>query len=259
MLQRKQFQEIMRYQVRPEHDEFTDDSLFNGRIRCMQHSRGYRFSLDAVLLGNFISIRPAEKILDLGCGSGIIALILAYRWPACQLTGLEIQPDLVKLARENVAQNKMQERIGILQGDLRQIHKTFNAGQFDCLVSNPPYRKTGTGRMNIEPEQLVARHESTADVASVVNAAAWALKNKGRAAFIYPAVRGATILYELKKRGLEPKKMQTVYSYPGGPAKLLLIEALKGGGEELTILEPFYVYRMPEGDYSAEMEACYRP
>lgn len=243
----------------PTHDEFTDDTLFDGRIRCRQHSSGYRFSLDAVLLGNFITMRPAEKILDLGCGNGIVAFILAYRWPSCLITGLEIQPDLVKLARENAAQNNWQERISIMQGDLRQIGKSLTAGQFDWVVSNPPYRKTGTGRTNIEPQQLVARHETMADVASVVKAAAWALKNRGRAAFIYPAVRGAAVLYELKKQGLEPKRMQAVYSYPGSSAVLLLVEAMKGGGEELTILSPFYVYRAPEGEYSPEMAACYNP
>lgn len=250
---------MTRYQVMSRHVEYTDDSLFDGRIRCLQHSSGYRFSLDAVLLGNFISIRPAENIIDLGCGSGIVSLILAYRWPSSQITGLDIQPELVKLARENVAQNNWHERIKIVQGDLRHIEKYFKAGQFDWVISNPPYRKMGTGRRNIEPEQLVARHEATSDVASVVKAAAWALKNKGRAAFIYPAVRGATVLYELKKQGLEPKRMQTIYSYPGSSATLLLVEAIKNGGEELTILAPFYVYREPEGEYSPEMEACYKP
>jgi tRNA1(Val) A37 N6-methylase TrmN6 len=247
------------YQEMPGHAEYTDDALFDGRIRCLQHSRGYRFSLDAVLLGNFVSIRPGEKIIDLGCGSGIIALILAYRWPSCQIAGLEIQPELVKLARENVVQNNWQERIRIMQGDLRQIDKIIAAGHFDWVVSNPPYRKKGAGRMNVQSEQQVARHENMANVASVANAAVWALKNKGRAAFIYPAVRGATVLYELKKQGLEPKKMQTVFSYPGSPAKLLLIEAVKGGGEELTILPPFYVYRAQEGEFSPEMADCYMP
>lgn len=242
----------------PIHGGYTDDSLFNGRLRCRQHCKGYRFSLDAVLLANFISIRPADKVLDLGCGSSIVSLILAYRWPVCTFTGLEIQPDLVKLARENAAQNKLEERITILHGDLRQIDKNINAGQFDWVVTNPPYRKTGTGRKNIDPEQLVARHETTADIATVVKAAGWALKNRGRLACIYPAVRGAAILYELKKQGLEPKRMQAVYSYPGSSAALLLIEALKGGGEELSILPPFYVYLEPEGEYSPEMAACYR-
>ena len=250
---------MVRYQVMPENDEYTEDSLFYGRIRCRQHSSGYRFSLDAILLANFIFLRPAEKILDLGCGCGVVALILAYRWPACLITGLEIQPGLVKLARENAAQNNWQERITIVQGDLRRIGKSIPAGHFDWVVSNPPYRKAGTGRMNIGPEQMLARHETMADVAGVVGAAAWALKNRGRAAFIYPAARGAALLYELKKQGLEPKKMQTIYSYPGSQATLLLIEAVKGGGEELMILPPFYIYLEPEGEYSPEMAACYRP
>jgi tRNA1Val (adenine37-N6)-methyltransferase len=241
----------------PRHDEYTDDSLFGGRIRCLQHNSGYRFSLDAVL-AHFIAVQPGEKILDLGCGSGIVALILAYRWPACQLSGLEIQPALVKLARENVVQNKWQERIEIVQGDLRRIEKCVSAGRFDRVVSNPPYRKAGTGRMNNGEEQLVARHEAMADAAAVVRAAVWALKYRGRAAFIYPAARGAVILYELKKQGLEPKRLQPVYSYPGSPATLLLIEAVKGGGEELAILPPFYVYREKQGEYSPEMAACYR-
>jgi tRNA1(Val) A37 N6-methylase TrmN6 len=249
---------MTRYQKMPRLDEYTDDSLFEGRIRCMQHGSGYRFSLDAVLLGNFISVRPGERILDLGCGNGIVALILAYRWPSCQLTGLEIQPDLVTMARGNVVLNNWQERIGIVQGDMRRIEKSMAAGQFDWVVSNPPYRKTGTGRVNIDPEQQAARHETMADLSSVVKAAVWALKYKGRAAFIYPAVRGAAVLYELKKQGLEPKKMQTVYSYPGSPATLLLIESVKGGGEGLEILPPFYVYRAPAEEYSPEMAACYR-
>jgi tRNA1Val (adenine37-N6)-methyltransferase len=243
----------------PGHETYTDDSLFDGRIRCHQHSSGYRFSLDAVLLGNFISVRPGERVLDLGCGSAIVALILAYRWPSCQLTGLEIQPDLAQLARDNVARNNWQERIRIVPGDLRRMEKYIPAGQFDWVVSNPPYRKTGTGRMNSAPQQLVARHETKADIAGVVGATVWALKNKGRAAFIYPAARGATLLHELKKQGLEPKKLQAVYSYPGSPAVLLLVEAVKGGGEELCILEPFYVYQAAQGEYSPEMAACYRP
>jgi len=240
-------------------DGFTADTLFGGRIRCTQRVEGYRFSLDAVLLGNFISVRPEERILDMGCGSGIISLILAYKWQNCQMTALEIQPDLVELAEQNVADNNWQERIEIVQGDLRHIEKLLPAGIFDWVVSNPPYRKIGSGRKNLEPEQLAARHEIMSDVGAVVKAAAWALKNKGRAAFVYPAVRGATILYELKKQGLEPKRLQVVYSYPGSAATLLLVEAIKGGGEELAILSPFYVYREKGGEYSPEMEACYRP
>ncbi len=239
--------------------DYTEDALFDGRIRCLQHRMGYRFSLDAVLLGNFIQPRPGDRILDLGCGCGIVSLILAYRWPSVSITGLEIQPGLAALANKNVALNNWQERIEIVQGDLREIGKHIEPGSFDWVVSNPPYRKSGTGRVNPGGEQALARHEQAADLASVIKAANWAVRKRGRGAFIYPASRGAAVISELKNTGLEPKKMLSIFSYPGSAANLLIIEAVKQGGEELTILPPFYVYQERDGEYSPEMGGYYSP
>ncbi len=239
--------------------DYTEDALFDGRIRCLQHRMGYRFSLDAVLLGNFIQPRPGDRILDLGCGCGIVSLILAYRWPSVSITGLEIQPGLAALANKNVALNNWQERIEIVQGDLREIGKYIEPGSFDWVVSNPPYRKSGTGRVNPGGEQALARHEQAADLASVIKAANWAVRKRGRGGFIYPASRGAAVISELKNAGLEPKKMLSIFSYPGSAANLLIIEAVKQGGEELTILPPFYVYQERDGEYSPEMGGYYSP
>ena len=239
--------------------EYTEDALFDGRIRCLQHQVGYRFSLDAVLLGNFIQPRPADRILDLGCGCGIIPLILAYRWPRVSLTGLEIQPGLAGLASRNVALNNCQERIKIIHGDLKETAKYVRPGSFDWVVSNPPYRKPGSGRINPGAEQAMARHEQLADLAGVTKAANWAVRKRGRVAFIYPASRGAAVISELKNAGLEPKKMLPIFSYPGSSASLLIIEAVKQGGEELTILPPFYVYEERDGEYSPEMAGYYSP
>ncbi len=239
--------------------DYTEDALFDGRIRCLQHRTGYRFSLDAVLLGNFIQPRPGDRILDLGCGCGIVSLILAYRWPSVSITGLEIQPGLAALANKNVALNNWQERIEIVQGDLREIGKYIDPGSFDWVVSNPPYRKSGTGRVNPGGEQALARHEQAADLASVIKAANWAVRKRGRGAFIYPASRGAAVISELKNAGLEPKKMLSIFSYPGSAANLLIIETVKQGGEELTILPPFYVYQERDGEYSPEMGGYYSP
>ncbi len=238
---------------------YTEDALFDGRIRCLQHRTGYRFSLDAVLLGNFIQPRPGDRILDLGCGCGIVSLILAYRWPSVSITGLEIQPGLAALANKNVVLNNWQERIEIVQGDLREIGKYIDPGSFDWVVSNPPYRKSGTGRVNPGAEQALARHEQAADLASVIKAANWAVRKRGRGSFIYPASRGAAVISELKNAGLEPKKMLPIFSYPGSAANLLIIEAVKQGGEELTILPPFYVYQERDGEYSPEMGGYYSP
>ena len=239
--------------------DYTEDTVFNGRIRCQQHRTGYRFSLDAVLLGNFIQPRPNDRILDLGCGCGIVSLILAHRWPSVSITGLEIQPALAALANKNVVLNNWQERIEIVQGDLREIRKYIAPGSFDWIVSNPPYRRPGSGRVNPGEEQALARHEKSADIVSVIKAANWAVKKRGRTAFIYPATRGAAVISELKYAGLEPKKMLPVFSYPGCTASLLIIEAVKQGGEELIILPPFYVYGERDGEYSPEMTKYYTP
>ena len=239
--------------------EYTEDSLFDGRIRCFQHREGYRFSVDAVLLGNFIQPKPGDRILDLGCGCGIISLILAYRWPKVSITGLEIQPDLFSLAKKNVVLNDWQERIEIVSGDLNEIGKYVEAGSFDWVVSNPPYRRHGSGRVNKDGEQAFARHEQLADLISVTNAADWAVKKKGKVAFIYPTSRGASVISEFKNTGLEPKKMLSVFSYPGSTASLLIIEAVKQGGEEMIILPPLYVYQERDGEYSHEMAGYYSP
>jgi tRNA1(Val) A37 N6-methylase TrmN6 len=239
--------------------EYSEDALFDGRVSCLQHKTGYRFSIDAVLLGNFIQPKAGDRILDLGCGCGIISLILAYRWPAVSITGLEIQPDLVNLARKNVELNNWHDRIEVIQGDLRQIKEFIKPGTFDWVVSNPPYRKPGTGKINPNTEQALARHEQKTDLKSVVKAAVWAVKKRGRAAFIYPASRVAAVLSAMKGRGLEPKNMLSVFSYPGSTASLVIIEAVKGGGEELTIQPPFYVYETKDGQYSVEMARFYSP
>ena len=238
---------------------YTEDTLFNGRVICMQHRTGYRFSVDAVLLGNFISPKPGDRILDLGCGSGIVSLILAYRWPSVKITGLEIQPDLARLAQKNVTLNNWQERIEIVHGDLRLIRSFIAPESFDWVVSNPPYRKSGTGRVNPGDEQALARHEQAADLASVIKAANWSVRKRGRCAFIYPVSRGAAVIAGLKNAALEPKKILPIFSYPGSAANLLIVEAVKQGGEEMTLLSPFYIYGERDGEYSPEMAEYYSP
>lgn len=237
--------------------EFSDDSLFAGRLRCRQPRQGYRFSLDPVLLAHFVLPKPQSRILDLGAGCGVISLILSHRWPQVELVALELQPSLAALLRANVELNGLQARLTAIEGDLGRIAELLPAGTFDLVVCNPPYGKIATGRANPTPEQAVARHEVKTDLAAVVAAVVHALRTKGRAAFVYPVKRGAVLLTLLKNSGLEPKRLQVVHSWPGGVGKLLLVEAVKGGGEELTILPPFYIYTAPGGGYAPEMAACY--
>lgn len=238
--------------------DITLDTLFGGELICRQNQSGYRFSMDAVLLAHFSKLSGSPRILDLGAGNGIISLILAYRWRNAVITAVELQPGLFELLRMNVeANNGLSDRITCLQGDLQDYAQLLHAEEYDWAFCNPPYRKSGSGRINPKEEEAIARHELRLDLSSVVAAQSYCLKAKGRAVLVYPAGRMAVLIGELKATGLEPKRLQVVYSYPGGQAKLVLVEAIKKGGEELTILPPFYVYKYRNGPYSDEMQRLY--
>ncbi len=236
----------------------TEDTLFNGRLICHQHRDGYRFSLDAVLLAHFCRPGGRGRVLDLGCGCGVIGLILCCRHSDLHLTGLELQPALAELAQNNARANDFQDRFSVEQGDLRKIKKTMRAESYDAVVSNPPYHRTGSGRLSQEDECALARHELTADPDSVIAAAAFAVKNRGIVACIYPAERLATIIAAMMQKRLTPKRLRPVYSYPEDDrAKLVLIEAMKNGGEGLHLLPPLYIYQHRNGSYSPEVERMY--
>jgi tRNA1(Val) A37 N6-methylase TrmN6 len=238
---------------------FTDDALFDGCLICRQHRDGYRFSVDAVLAAHFCAPPPRGKVLDLGCGCGVIGLILCYRHPELQVTGLELQPKLAELTRNNAAANSLVDRLQVQEGDLRRIGDYLAPESFDCVVTNPPYRKPGSGRINAGDESAIARHELTADMDSVLAAASFCVKNRGSVTAIYPAARLATLMAVLPKYRLIPKRLQPVYSYPEDTqARLVLVEAVKNGGEGLAVLPPLYIYQYSDGPYSPEMAALYK-
>jgi len=239
--------------------ELTNDNLFAGRLSCRQHRHGYRFSVDAVLLAHFFTPQSAEQIIDLGCGCGVVSLIIAYRHPGLQLTGLELQPQLAALARRNVAENGLAERIALVEGDLRKIDEFFMPEQFQRVVCNPPFYRSAAARLNDNPERRLARHEVTAELTEVVAAASRLLAKGGWVDLVYPVERADDLLASLRGAGLEPQRLQMVYGYPGAAGKLVLVEAVKGGGEELEMLPPFYICREAGGEYTAEMARCYAP
>ncbi len=238
-------------------DFIKADSLFNGRLHCFQSKDGYRFSIDPVLLSHFIPFQPNSSILDLGAGCGIISLIVAYRFPSVHITTLELQSTLFSLLQKNIESNGLEDRISALQRDLRDIKKYVPTGSFDYVLCNPPYRKCGAARKSKGTEQAIARHELFASLNDFINASFFVLKTGGSLGVVYPAERGATLINTLKNGGLEPKRLQVVYSYPGSSGKFVLVEAMKGGGERLEIMQPFYVHMGSGDDYTPEMAALY--
>jgi tRNA1Val (adenine37-N6)-methyltransferase len=228
----------------PDNGQFllTCDSLFDGKLVIYQPKRGYRFAIDAVLLAGLTKVLPRDRILDLGTGCGVIPLILAHRNPQVRVSAVEIQPELAELAKHNVEVNGFSERIQIQGRDIRRVVSDFKGERFTLVVSNPPYRRLHTGRVNPDRQQAVARHELEASVADVFHAAGTLLGHGGRLAIIYPATRLAHLLVTAHEVHLTPKRLTPIYSRRASEACLVHLECRKGAGDELRVAPPFLIY-----------------
>ncbi len=240
----------------------SGDTLFDGRLRCRQPEKGYRFSIDSLLLAHFCRPTPGDTILDLGAGCGVVGLVLYFRHaPAhsLRIVCLELQGRPARLAGQNIRENGFQDGMQVVQGDLRRISSFLKAETMDKVICNPPYRRKGSGRVNPGTEEALARHEIAATLDDVARAAFHAVKNRGRVFLIYPASRAAALLHGLERRRLTPKRLQPVYGYPqAGCASMVLVEAMKNGGEGMEFLSPLYIYDAPDGPYSRAIRKCIR-
>jgi len=233
--------------------KWTLDGLFQGEIKLFQPSDGYRFSIDAPILASFVKVKKGEKLIELGTGNGVILIILGKKYPHLEeLWGIEIQRDLFELAQENVKMNGLSERIRIIEGDVKEIERHFSPQSFQVVVSNPPYYPASSGRINPENKKALARHEIMGTIEDFLNATSYLLKEKGRCYFIYPQKRAITLLVEMRKRRLEPKKIRFVHPKPKEEAKMVLVEGIKGGKEGLVVEPPLYIFDQ-KGSYTEEM------
>ncbi len=236
--------------------DVTLDSIRD--IRLYQPKDGYRFSVDSLLLFDFVNLRKAEHIADLGAGSGIIGILLAGKYPDASVDLFEIQDNLVRLAKKNVILNTVEERVQVIKCDLRELHASqTGAPRHDLVVSNPPFRRLNSGRLNSGKERAIARHEITLRLRDCVNAASSLLRNRGRFCLIYHPCRLSELIDVMKDRGIEAKRMRFVHSTRSSEAKMILLEAVRGGRAGLKVEAPFYIYR-EDGGYTEEMERIYK-
>jgi tRNA1Val (adenine37-N6)-methyltransferase len=229
----------------------TTDTLFEGRLKVIQKKKGYRFSVDAAILANHISLKPTDIAVDLGTGCGIIPLILSLNTPSAHIYGIEIQKDLAELASRNVHENHMEGRITIIHGDMKDFRSHLNPGTVDVVLSNPPYRKLLSGRINPEEERAVARHEIRASLSDVVSVAESLLKPSGRLLIIYPAERAIDLIVNMRTFKLEPKRIRFIHPKRRSRAILTVAEGIKYGNPGLEVDSPFIIYES-EGRYTDE-------
>lgn len=216
----------------------TLDALEAFGLSIRQPAKGYRFSVDPLLLCSFADKEGVNSVVDLGTGCGVIPLVISRLLPEADIVGVEFQPQMAELARRNVEKNNVGERVRIVEADVLHLRRQLPHAGFDLVLANPPYRRRGTGRLSPTAGRDLARHESTAAIEDFLAAAKFLAKPAGRIAFVFLAARLAEFMAAAASTGLVPRRIQFVHGALGAEAKMFLCELRKGRGGEMAIMPP---------------------
>ncbi len=233
------------------------DDLQCGGYRLIQRGDAFRFGTDSVLLADFAAPRAHTRAVDLGCGTGAVAMLMAAHQPLAQIDAVEIQSDVADMARRSVLLNGLQTRLRVFAADMRAAHDLLGYGGYDLAVCNPPYGREGATLLSQNEGVRLARHECGLTPAGVAESAARLLKNGGRLCVVFPAPRALEMMRAMEDARLAPKRIRTVHGMSGRAPKFVLIDAVKGGGSGLHWLPPL-VLREADGSFSAEWRRIYR-
>ena len=236
-------------------DTTFDDILF-GKVKLLQPLTGPRVNMDTVLLADWVKIRSGtRKVLEAGCASGAISLLLAQRFGNIQVTGIEIQNNLVSLAVTNAENNGLSDRVKFIAGDLRDKN-LLPRESFDVLVINPPYESLSAGRESPDPSRSSARLEISCTTDDTAELAFRVLKSNGRLFAVFKSERLDVFMSSMRNRRIIPKRLRPVYPKKDYNSAVFLIECIKNAGDGLTLLPPLYV-RGEDGSYTEEVMSMY--
>lgn len=237
-------------------NERIDDLEFKG-LKIIQNKNGFCFGIDSVILSDFAkNVKPNSNIMDLGTGTGILPILLSAKTEAKKIWGIEIQEDVANMAKRSVLLNKLEEKIEIINENILNLESKFEKNSIDVIVTNPPYKKKGTGVINEKESKLIARHEITASLEDFIEISSKLLKDKGEIFMVHRPERLVDILYLMRNKKIEPKNIRFVYANKESEPKLILVRGVKNAKEFLKVEKNLYIYN-EDGNYSDEILKIY--
>lgn len=250
-------------------DERIDD-LEIKNMKIIQNKNGFCFGIDSVLLSDFAKeIKDNSRCIDLGTGTGILGILLCAKTNLSEIIGIEIQKDVAEMAKRSIELNKLEKKFKVINMDLKEIknNKKINnlnnnlkinleKNSFDYVITNPPYKKINTGKINENEKKLISRHELTANLNDFIETASFLLKDKGTIFMVHRPERLVDILEKMRKEKIEPKEIRFVYPKINKESNLILIKGIKNAKPFLKINKPLYVYN-EDGSYTDEILKIY--
>ncbi len=225
-------------------------------LRIIQNKKWFCFGMDAVLLANYCELKKGSKVVDLGTGTGIIPLILYAKKDISLAIGVEIQPEVAEMADRSIRLNNLEDKIKILNIDLKEITNHLEPYSFDAVVSNPPYKLYNSGIKNPSDQKAISRHEVMCTLEDVIKNASKLLKQYGKFYMIHRPDRLVDIMCLLREYKLEPKRIRFIHPHVNDKPNMVIIQASKNGNKELKFDPPLYVYN-ENGEFSKEVHTIY--
>lgn len=241
-------------------NERIDDLEIKG-MKIIQNKNGFCFGIDSVLLSDFAKeIKNGAKCVDLGTGTGILGILLCAKTNLSQIIGIEIQEEVAEMANRSIILNNLENKFKIININLKEIKNNkinyLEKNSFDYIITNPPYKKLNTGKINENEKKLISRHEITASLDDFIEVANYLLKDKGTIFMVHRPERLADILEKMRKEKIEPKEIKFVYPKINEEPNLILIKGVKNAKPFLKINKPLYIYN-EDGSYTDEILKIY--